>query len=194
MNRCSWCEDNPLARLYHDEEWGVPLHDDRKQFEFLMMEVMQCGLSWNLMLKKRDTFRRCFDDFDYERIAAYDETDIERIMNTKDMIKSERKIKAVIENARAYLKIIEEFGSFDTYLWRCSGGKTLVYKSHRDKHVASNELSEALSKDLKKRGFKFLGPVTLYSHLQACGLINDHAPDCFRYTYIMENFPVEIRE
>lgn len=192
--KCAWCRDGGLNETYHDNEWGIPLHDDRKQFEFLMLEVMQCGLSWTLMLKKRETFRKCFDDFDYEKIACYDEEKIQNIMETPDMIKSIRKIRAVIGNAKAFIRIREEFGSFDRFLWDYSGGRTLIYKSHRTNWVASNELSDKIAKELKKRGFKFLGSVTVYSHLQACGIINDHEESCFLYREITEHYPIEYRE
>lgn len=194
MSRCTWCQSDALSETYHDEEWGIPLHDDRKHFEYLMMEVMQCGLSWNLMLKKRETFRMCFDDFDYDKIAAYDEQKIESIMQTENMIKSERKIRAIINNAIQYRKIIDEFGTFDEFLWAYSNHKTIVYQSHQKQHAASNELSDQVSKELKSRGFKYLGSITVYSHLQACGIINDHEKKCFRYQFIMENYPVEIQE
>ncbi len=194
MTKCTWCQSDALSETYHDEEWGIPLHDDQKHFEYLMMEVMQCGLSWTLMLKKRETFRKCFDHFDYEKIAAYDDVKIAEIMATENMIKSERKIRAIIGNAVRFKEIIAEFGSFDEFLWAYSGYKTIVYKSHQKQHVASNDLSDAISKELKRRGFKYLGSITVYSHLQACGIINDHEEKCFRYQYIMEHFPVEIRE
>lgn len=192
--RCKWCEGNELDRTYHDEEWGVPVHDDRKQFEYLMMEVMQCGLSWNLMLKKREIFRRCFDNFDYQKVSSYGEKDISRILETPGMIRSERKIKAVISNAVFFEKIIAECGSFDRYIWGFTGGKTIIYKSHQQELAASNELSEKVSKDLRKRCFKYLGPVTVYSHLQACGVINDHEETCFRYGEICKLNTVEYRE
>ena len=194
MTKCSWCQSDALSEAYHDEEWGIPLHDDQKHFEYLMREVMQCGLSWTLMLKKRETFRQCFDDFDYEKIAVYDEKKIAEIMATENMIKSERKIRAIINNAIQYKKIIDEFGTFDKFLWAYSGGRTIVYQSHQNQHVVSNDLSDQVSKELKRRGFKYLGSITVYSHLQACGIINDHEETCFRYQYIMENFPVEVRE
>ena len=175
MNRCPWCLINELEIKYHDEEWGVPVHDDQKQFEYLMMEVMQCGLSWDTVLKKREIFRACFDRFDFDRIAAYSEEDVERIMNTPGMIRSRRKIEAVIGNARVVQQIREEFGSFSDYLWGYTGGKTLLYKEHEMGHVPpSNALSENISRNLKNRGMKYLGPVTVYAHLQACGIINDH--------------------
>lgn len=180
--RCGWCQDNGLMQKYHDEEWGVQLHDDKKQFEFLMLEVMQCGLSWSLMIKKRQTFKECFDDFDYKKIALYDEKKIESILNTPNMIKSERKIRAIINNANMFLKIINEFGSFDKYLWQYTDNKVMIYESHINGQVpAKNELSDEISKDLKKRGFKYLGSITVYAHLQSCGMINDHARECFRY-------------
>lgn len=190
MAYCNWSGTSELNTLYHDREWGVPLHDDQKQFEFLMMEVMQCGLNWNMMINKREIFRRCFDNFDYDRIAAYTDHDLNRIMNTAGMIKSPRKINAIINNARCFQKIRREFGSFCNYLWAFSGGKTILYDRHGEGYIpASNELSDLISKDLKKRGFKFLGTVTVYSHLQACGIINDHGDDCPRYHYICNNFP-----
>lgn len=193
-DRCDWCKDNGMMQKYHDEEWGIPLHDDRKQFEFLMMEVMQCGLNWNMMLKKRAIFRQCFDDFDYRKIAVYDDKKIQEIMETPGMIRSIRKIQAVINNADRFLQIIEEFGSFDTYLWSWTGHKTLIYRSHQTTGEAKNELSDAVSADLKKRGFKYLGSITVYSHLQACGMINDHSEKCFLYWKICKDFPVEYRE
>lgn len=194
QERCGWCQSNELDKAYHDGEWGVPLHDDQKQFEFLMMEVMQCGLSWNLMLKKREIFRQCFDEFDYRKVAEYGEKKIEEIMETPGMIRSRRKIQAVISNARVFLSIMEEFGSFDRYLWNYTDGKTLVYKSHQTQWVASNELSDRISKDLRRRGFKYLGSITVYSHLQACGMINDHEERCFRYREICDSCPVEYLE
>lgn len=191
--KCAWCRDGGLNEKYHDEEWGIPVHDDLKQFEFLMLEAMQCGLSWTLMLKKREVFRRCFDNFDYEKISRYGDDKVRSIMETPDMIKSERKIRAVINNAKAFIGIREEFGSFDSFLWAYSGNKTLVYKSHRDNPAVSNELSDEIAKELKKRGFKFLGSITVYSHLQACGIINDHEENCFMYGEINGNYPVEYR-
>ena len=185
MFRCAWCEDGGLVERYHDEEWGVPLHDDRRHFEYLLMEAMQCGLSWTLMLKKRPIFRACFDGFDYEKIARYDEADIERILAHEGMIRSRPKIAAVIGNARGFLGIISEFGSFDAFLWAFSGGQTFIYEKHqRGEGEVQNALSDAVAAALKKRGFKYLGSITVYSHLQACGMINDHDPRCFRYEQI----------
>jgi DNA-3-methyladenine glycosylase I len=174
-----WDEASEINIRYHDEEWGVPLHDDCRQFEFLMMEVMQCGLSWDLLIRKRESFRGCFDNLEYDRIAGYDERDIDRIMNTEGMIRSRRKIEAVINNARCFQKIRAEFGSFSEYLWAYSDGKTILYNRHELGWIpVSNGLSDKISRDLRRRGFKYLGTVTVYSHLQACGIINDHGEDC----------------
>lgn len=187
MERCSWCLCNEKMIKYHDEEWGVPLYDDRKQFEFLMMEVMQCGLNWDMMVQKREIFQRCFDDFDYQKVAEYTEEDIQRIMETEGMIRSERKIRAVIHNAQCFMKVREEFGTFSDYLWGFSKSKVILYMGHqKGKIPAKNGLSDKISRDLKKRGFKYLGSVTVYSHLQACGMINDHTEGCFRYQKVME--------
>ena len=189
--RCAWCCDGGLNQAYHDAEWGVPLHDDQKQFEFLMLEVMQCGLSWTLMLKKREIFRACFAGFDYNAIAKFTEEDIARILQTEGMIRSERKIRAVIHNANCFLEIISEWGSFDRYLWSFTDGKTYVYPKHHQGHwEAKNELSDRISADLKKRGFKYLGSITIFSHLQACGIINDHAPDCWMYEPLLSQSDV----
>lgn len=188
MSYCDWDKSSELNTRYHDLEWGVPLHDDRGQFEFLMMEVMQCGLNWTMMINKREIFRVCFD---YDRIAGYGEGDIERIMNTEGMIRSRRKIEAVINNARCFQDIRREFGSFDEYLWEYSKGKTILYNRHADGYIpVSNGLSDMISKDLKKRGFKYLGTVTIYSHLQACGIINDHDRNCPCYRHIVDSYPV----
>ena len=180
--RCSWCLGNDLLLAYHDQEWGVPVHDDRRHFEYLTLEVMQCGLNWLMMLKKRDTIRDCFDDFDYEKIACYSGDDIQRIMNTEGMIHSERKIRAVIHNAMKFKGIIREYGTFDRYIWSFTGGKTYLYKKHLDGQPETrNELSDAVSKDLKRRGFQFLGSITVFSYLQSAGIINDHAESCWRF-------------
>ena len=185
-----WCHLNPLMEAYHDKEWGVPAHDDQKQFEFLMMEALQCGLSWNLILQKREILRRCFAGFDPVKVAAFDERDVARIMETEGMIRSPRKIRAVISNARAFLAVAHEFGSFSRYLWQFTGGVTCLYKGHKEGHIpASNGLSTRISQDLRKRGFSYLGPVTVYSHLQACGIINDHDASCPRYQKILSMGP-----
>ena len=190
MSYCNWGETSELNLKYHDEEWGVPVFDDRTQFEYLMMEVMQCGLNWNMMINKREIFRKCFDNFDFDKIADYNTNDIKRIMNTGGMIKSERKIAAIINNAKCFQKIREEFGSFCNYIWRYSDNKTILYEKHNEGYIpASNGLSDKISKDLKKRGFKYMGTITIYSHLQASGIINDHDENCPRYNYINSNYP-----
>lgn len=191
MGHCAWAFANEADRRYHDREWGIPVHnDDRQMFEHLTLECLQCGLSWGLMIKKREIFRQCFENFEYDKIAAYGEDDVRRILNTEGMLKSERKICAVINNARCYQKIRKEFGSFCSYLWAYTDGKTILYEGHADGAVpVSNGLSDRISKDLKKRGFKFIGAVTIYSHLQACGVINDHAADCPCYNKINEAYP-----
>lgn len=182
MDRCRWCQGSELAMRYHDEEWGRPLHNDRMQFEYLSMEVMQCGLSWTLMLKKREIFRKCFQEFDFNRIAGFSGEDIEEILQEEGMIRSRRKIEAIVGNARAFIRIIEEYGSFDRYIWNFTEGKSYIYlKHHNGESEASNELSDRISSDLKKRGFKYLGSITVYSYLQSCGIINDHEEGCFLY-------------
>ena len=191
MGYCIWANTNEANKIYHDTEWGIPVDDDRHMFEHLTLECMQCGLSWDLMLKKRETFRKCFDNFDYDKIAAYDDSDVERILNTENMIRSERKVRAVINNARCYQKVREEFRSFCEYLWAYSDGKVILYEGHDDgPSPVSNGLSDRISKDLKKRGFKYVGAVTIYSHLQACGIINDHDKDCPCYKRINAMRPV----
>ena len=190
MSYCNWEHTSEANIRYHDEEWGVPVHDDRHQFEHLMMEVMQCGLNWNMMINKREIFRSCFDGFDYDKVAEYGEMDIERILSTEGMIRSRRKVEAIINNARCFKKIREEFGSFSEYLWGYSDGKTILYDKHSEGYIpVSNGLSERISRDLKKRGFKYMGPVTIYSHLQSSGIINDHDRSCPCYKRINERYP-----
>ena len=190
MSSCDWGFTFEAMRTYHDTEWGVPVHDDRLMFEHLMMEAMQCGLSWSLMLKKREIFRACFDEFNYDKIAAYTETDVERIMNTEGMIRSRRKIEAVINNAKCFQKIRQEHGSFCDWLWAHSGGKTILYMGHEKGRIpVSNGLSDEIARELRGCGFKYLGTVTVYSHLQACGIINDHGKDCPCYHAINEHNP-----
>jgi DNA-3-methyladenine glycosylase I len=188
MKRCSWTGDDPLLVEYHDKEWGLPIHDDRKQFEFLSMEVMQCGLSWLTVLRKRDALRSAFDDFDASKVALYDDVKIEEIMGTEGIIHSPRKIRAIINNAKRFLRIQDEFGSFSSYLWQFTDNKPVEYPGHADGSVqiASNDLSDRISSDLKGRGFSYLGSITVYSHLQAAGVINDHLNYCFRYHQLHE--------
>lgn len=190
MSSCDWGFTFEAMKIYHDNEWGVPVHDDRRMFEHLMMEAMQCGLSWSLMIKKREIFRSCFDGFDYDKIAGYTEEDIERIMKTEGMIRSRRKIEAVINNAQCFQKIRQEHGSFSDWLWAHSGGNTILYIGHEKGRIpVSNGLSDQIAKELKDYGFQYLGTVTVYSHLQACGIVNDHAEECPCYRKINENNP-----
>jgi len=190
MGYCGWASTDELDRQYHDHEWGIPVHDDRHMFEHLTLECLQCGLSWALMLKKREIFRQCFDNFEFDKIAAYGESDIERILNTEGMTRSLRKVQAVITNARSYRQVREEYGSFSEYIWGFAGGKTILYQGHATGPVpVSNGLSDRISKDLKKRGFKYVGAVTIYSHLQACGIICDHDKECPCYQHIVTNYP-----
>ena len=178
MTTCEW-PTTPLYQAYHDHEWGWPIHDDRLQFEHLCLESLQCGLSWLTILNKRDIIRGCFDHFDIDTVASYGESDVERILQTEGMLKSRPKIEAIINNASAFKDIQDEFGSFCNYIWAFTDHKTIIYDNHPNGQVpAKNGLSTRISKDLKKRGFKFVGPVTIYSHLQASGLINDHGKDC----------------
>ena len=193
---CAWAFANEADRVYHDREWGVPvLDDDRQMFEHLSLECLQCGLSWGLMLKKREIFRQCFDDFDYDKIAAYGEGDVQRILAAPGMLRAERKVRAIIGNARCCLALRAEFGSLCGYFWHYTGGKTLLYRGHAEGRLpVSNGLSADISRDLKKRGFQYVGPVTIYSHLQACGIVNDHAGGCVRYAAVNAMNPTEQRE
>lgn len=183
--RCKWAENDDLMRKYHDEEWGVPVHDDLLHFEFLILEGNQAGLSWVTILNKRENFRKAFDNFDYTKIASYTEQKVEDLLTNKGIIRNRLKIGATIGNAKAFLKVQKEFGSFDKYIWRFVDGKTIInnFKNLEDL-PPQTIVSEQISKDLKKRGFKFVGPTIIYAHMQAIGLVNDHVLDCFRYNEI----------
>lgn len=183
--KCAWARHDPLSEAYHDETWGVPLHDDTIHYMFLLMEAMSCGLSWHMMLQRQEIFRQCFANFDARQVAHFTEEDIERIMQTKGMIRSRRKIEAMIENAKAFVKTAREFGSFDNYIWSFTQGRSLIYPSHQTEQVTRNDLSDRVAKDLKKRGFKYVGSTIIYSHLQAIGIINDHHEQCFRYKQLL---------
>jgi DNA-3-methyladenine glycosylase I len=194
LSYCKWTGASALDRRYHDYEWGVPVHDDRTMFEFLMLEAMQCGLSWEIVLRKREIMRACFDNFDFVKISAYTDDDVERIMNTEGMIRSRRKIQAVVGNARCFLEITAQFGSFCSFLWSFTDNKSIVYTDHRGSGMpVCNALSMRVAAELKKKGFKYLGPVTVYSHLQGCGIINDHDYDCPCYKRIVQEHPVQFR-
>jgi DNA-3-methyladenine glycosylase I len=180
--RCKWVTDFEPYKRYHDDEWGVPAHDDRKLFELLLLEGAQAGLSWLTVLKKRENYRRAFDGFDAEKIAKYDSKRVERLMEDKGIIRDRLKIEAAIGNARAFLKVREEWGSFDAYLWQFTGGKP-KQNSWRTLEEVPNKTAEAdaMSKDLTRRGFRFVGPTICYAFMQAVGMVNDHTTDCFRY-------------
>lgn len=194
MSACDWFLQNPIAKAYHDKEWGVPVHDDRKMFEYLLMESMSCGLSWMLMLCKRKVFAECFANFDFEKVAKFSEEDIRRILETPGMIRSERKVRAMVSNAKSFLKVRKEFGSFCDYLWSFTDGKPLVSRKLQNGMLETrNELSDRIAKDLKKRGFKYLGSVILYSHLQGVGIFNAHSPDCPCYKKLHAMSRVEVR-
>ncbi len=194
MSACDWFLQNPIAEAYHDKEWGVPVHDDRKMFEYLLMESMSCGLSWMLMLAKREVFSRCFAKFDFEKVAKFTEADVLRILKTPGMIRSERKVRAEISNAKCFLKVRDEYGSFCDYLWHFTEGKTFVYRKLQKGILETrNELSDKVAKDMKLRGFKYLGSVILYSHLQGVGIINAHSPDCPCYKKLLAMTRVEAR-
>ena len=187
---CDWSKGDALLQAYHDTEWGLPVWEDRRQFEYLMLEALQCGLSWSLILKKREIFRQCFDDFDYEKIASYTREDVERILGTEGMLRSPGKIRGVIRNARSFLEIRREFGSFSSWLWAFAEGKTILYRGHGEGYVpVSNGLSAEIARELKKRGFQYLGSITVYSHLQACGIINDHDKNCPCYERLVHTYP-----
>lgn len=186
MIRCPWVEaGNKLYEEYHDSEWGVPVHSDRKHFEFLILESAQAGLSWITILKRRQGYKKAFSGFDPEKVASYDEKKLEELMQDAGIIRNRLKIASAINNARHFLAIQEEFGSFDRYIWEFVGGKPLQNCWRSLKEIpSSTKESIALSKDLKKRGFSFVGPTVIYAHMQATGLVNDHLVDCFRYKEI----------
>jgi len=182
MKRCPWCEINELYIKYHDEEWGVPVHDDKKHFEFLILEGVQAGLSWLTILKKRDNYRKTYDNFDPVKIATYDQKKIDQLMKNPGIIKNLRKIEASINNAQRFLEVQEEFGSFDNYIWSFVNNKSVINSWKKDSEIPSKtELSDKISNDLKKKGFKFVGSTTIYAHMQAIGIVNDHIVNCFRY-------------
>jgi len=181
--RCDWVPlDNPLYVEYHDEEWGVPVRDDRMLFEFLLLEGFQAGLSWITILKKRVNYRQAFDNFDAKKIARYDEKKIAELMQNSGIVRNRRKIEAAVVNAKSFLEVQKEFGSFDDYIWSFVKRKPVVNKWKQMGEIPANtELSDEISKDLKNRGFKFVGSTIIYAYMQATGMINDHTVDCFRY-------------
>ena len=182
LNRCPWPMQDPLYVAYHDQEWGVPVHDDRRLFEFLILEGAQAGLSWITILKKRDNYRRAFDNFDAEKIARYNSRKIQKLLADPGIVRNRLKIESAVRNAKAYLAVRDEFGSFDRYLWQFVGGRPIRNQWKSLKQIpARTAESDALSRDLGRRGFKFVGSTICYAFMQAVGMVNDHTTDCFRY-------------
>ena len=185
--RCSWAGSDPIYIAYHDTEWGVPVHDDRRLFEFLILEGVQAGLSWLTILKKRPNYTKTFDNFNPHKVAAYNTRKVEELISNAGIIRNRLKIEAAIQNARSFLAVQQEFGSFDKYIWQFVGGKTLKNSWQTTAEIpAQSEASAAMSSDLKKRGFKFVGPTICYAFMQATGLANDHTVDCFRYKEVTD--------
>lgn len=184
--RCDWGTKNELMIKYHDEEWGVPLHDDKKLFEFFVLEGFQAGLSWQLVLNKREGFRKAFDNFNPDIVAKYNQDKISELIQDKSIIRNKMKIAACVNNAKRFLEIQDEFGSFDTYIWRFVNYKPIVNSFTSLKNLpAKTKLSDKISADLKKRGFKFVGSTVIYAHMQATGMVNDHLVNCFRYNEVI---------
>ena len=186
INSCEWAGNDPLYQQYHDFEWGVPVYDDSKLFEFLILETFQAGLSWIIILKKRENFRKAFDNFNYAIIANYGQSKINELMDNAGIIRNRLKIIATISNAKAFMKVQNEFGSFSKYIWGFTGGKPVVNRfKDMNELPAKTELSDKISKDLKMRGFKFVGSTVVYAHMQATGMVNDHVTRCFRYSELI---------
>lgn len=183
MQRCPWCIGHEIYERYHDEEWGSPVHDDQKHFEFLLLETMQAGLSWLTILRRRENYRKAFSKFNPKQVAKYKPAKIEELMQDSGIIRNRLKIEAAVNNAKRFLEIQEEFGSFDAYIWRFTDGEVITgHWQSLDQIKPTTSLSDIVAKDLKKRGFKFVGSTTIYAHLQAIGVVNDHLVSCFRYT------------
>jgi len=184
-NRCSWCGEDPLYIAYHDEEWGVPVMDDETLFEFLILETFQAGLSWITVLRKRENFRKAFDNFNYKKVANYGQEKVDVLLQDAGIIRNKLKIHATITNAQAFMEVQNEFGSFSAYIWGFIDGKPIKNKLKNLKDIPANTaLSDTISKDLKKRGFKFVGSTVVYAHMQATGMVNDHVMGCFRYNEV----------
>ena len=186
---CSWPKGDPLIINYHDKEWGVPLYNDKKLFEFLILEGFQAGLSWVTILRKRENFRKTFDNFDFNQIADYDRRKINSLLTDSSIIRNKLKIESTIINAKAFIEVRKEFGTFSKYMWNFTGGKPINNGFESLKDIpAKTKLSDLISKDLKKRGFKFVGSTIVYAHMQATGMVNDHIKDCFRYKEIIDKY------
>jgi DNA-3-methyladenine glycosylase I len=187
MKKCQWALKSQHEEHYHDHEWGVPVHDDRLLFEFLLLEGAQAGLSWSTILNKREGYRHAFDNFEVEKVACYDEHKVDQLLLNPGIIRNRLKVNAAITNARAFIKVQQEFGSFDDYIWRFVDGQPIQNSwQHHHELPASTNLSDLISRDLKKRGFKFVGSVIIYAHMQATGMVNDHTVACFRYEQIKQ--------
>jgi len=185
MNRCKWATSSPDYFDYHDYEWGVPVHDDYKHFEHLLLDGFQAGLSWLTILRKRENFRMAFDNFDFEKIAQYGEDKIAELLQDSGIVRNKLKVNAAVKNAKNFIKIREEFGSFDKYIWGFVNGKTIVnHFTDQSQLPAKTDLSDQVSKDLKKRGFTFVGSTIVYAYMQAAGIVNDHTTNCFRHTQL----------
>ncbi len=185
MKRCEWANENVLGQEYHDKEWGRPVHDDRLLFEFIILEGAQAGLSWSTILKKREGYRKAFDNFQAKKIARYSEKKIVRLLSNPEIVRNKLKVNAAVTNARAFLDIQDEFGSFDNYIWKFVGGRTIHNSWKKLSEIpSSSPESDAMSKDLKKRGFKFVGTTICYAFMQAVGMVNDHTVDCYLYDQI----------
>jgi len=185
--RCDWCLGNELYMEYHDKEWGLPVHDDSIHFEFLVLESAQAGLSWLTILKRRENYRNAYDGFDPVKVAHYDENKIQSMLNDPGIIRNRKKIESSINNARLFLEIVNEFTSFDSYIWNFTDGKVITNKwKHLSEIPPNTELSDRITKNMKNRGFKFIGTSIMYAHLQSIGIINDHLVDCFRYTEVQQ--------
>ncbi len=183
--RCSWCGDDPLYVAYHDNEWGKPVYDDKTLFEFLLLETFQAGLSWITILRKRENFRKAFDDFDYQKIANYSDDKIASLLQDAGIIRNKLKVKSAVTNAQYFIELQKEFGSFSKYIWGFVDGKPIKNKLKTVAECPANTpLSDKISKDLKKRGFKFVGSTVIYAHMQATGMVNDHLTSCFRYNEV----------
>ena len=186
-NRCEWCGTDPLYVKYHDEDWGIPVHNDRTLFEFLILEGAQAGLSWITILKKRENYKNLFDDFDVIKVSKYSEKKIAKLLENPGIIRNKLKVNSTVTNAQAFIKIQKEFGSFDKYVWQFVNGKPIVNKFKSLKEIpAKTEISDLMSRDFKKRGFKFVGSTICYAFMQATGMVNDHTTRCFRYKEVMK--------
>ena len=188
--RCDWCGSDELYVKYHDEEWGIPVHDDRLHFEMLILEGAQAGLSWITILRKRENYRKAFDNFDVKKVAKYTDKKIEALLQNPGIIRNKLKVRAAVTNAKAFIEIQKEFGSFDTYIWRFVNNKPIINKWEKMSELPANSIeSDKLSKDLRKRGLKFVGSTIIYAHMQAIGMVNDHTTDCFRYNELKKITP-----